>query len=175
MTGQLAVDVSAVQGRSAKEVPIVTSSALMNISDPVPAITEAGATGEIAAIFADIRLVLGVDVVNLIWRHLATIPGALPWAWGTLPPLYADGSIAAEAAALHGDLDLPRLPSRMRNPARQQAVDNFACSVRSEATAHRRGTQPGAEARAAHGPETEIDRGAAGRSPPPPGRRCHAC
>jgi hypothetical protein len=89
----------------------VTSSALMNISDPVPAITEAGATGEIAAIFADIRLVLGVDVVNLIWRHLATIPGALPWAWGMLRPLYADGSIAAEAAALHGDLDLPRLPS----------------------------------------------------------------
>ena len=78
----------------------MTSSALMNISDPVPAITEAGATGEIAAIFADIRLVLGVDVVNLIWRHLATIPGALPWAWGTLRPLYADGSIAAEAAAL---------------------------------------------------------------------------
>lgn len=50
-------------------------------------------------------------MVNLIWRHLATIPGALPWAWGTLRPLYADGSIAAEAAALHGDLDLPRLPS----------------------------------------------------------------
>ena len=89
----------------------MTSSALMNISDPVPAITEAGATGEIAAIFADIRLVLGVDVVNLIWRHLATIPGALPWAWGMLRPLYANGSIAAEAAALHGDLDLPRLPS----------------------------------------------------------------
>ncbi len=88
----------------------MTSSALMNISDPVPAITEAGATGEIAAIFADIRLVLGVDVVNLIWRHLATIPGALPWAWGMLRPLYANGSIAAEAAALRGDLALPRLP-----------------------------------------------------------------
>ena len=87
----------------------------------------AGAFGikRVFLIFADIRLVLGVDVVNLIWRHLATIPGALPWAWGTLRPLYADGSIAAEAAALHGDLDLPRLPSRMRNPARQQAVDNF--------------------------------------------------
>jgi len=51
------------------------------MSDPVPAITEAGATGEIAAIFADIRHVLGVEVVNLIWRHLATLPGALPWAW----------------------------------------------------------------------------------------------
>ena len=80
------------------------------MSDPVPAITEAAATGEIAAIFADIRRVLGVDVVNLIWRHLATIPGALPWSWRTLRPLYADGTIAEEAAALCGDLALPRLP-----------------------------------------------------------------
>lgn len=80
------------------------------MSDPVPAITEAAATGEIAAIYADIRAVLGVEVVNLIWRHLATIPGALPWAWGALRPLYADGTVGAEASALHGDLELPALP-----------------------------------------------------------------
>jgi hypothetical protein len=80
------------------------------MSDPVPAITEAAASGEIAEIFADIRGVLGVAVVNLIWRHLATIPRALHWAWGTLRPLYVDGTLTAEAAALHGDLDLPQLP-----------------------------------------------------------------
>jgi hypothetical protein len=79
------------------------------MSDPVPAITEAAAAGAIAEIFADIRQVLGVDVVNLIWRHLATIPGALPWAWGSLRPLYADGTIAAEARALHRELTLPQL------------------------------------------------------------------
>lgn len=77
------------------------------MSDPVPAITEAAATGETAAIFADIRQVLGVDVVNLIWRHLATIDGALPWAWGTLRPFYVDGSLRREAMALHGELALP--------------------------------------------------------------------
>src|SRR5271155_1244146 len=80
------------------------------MSDPVPAITEAAATGEIAAIFADIRRVLGVEVVNLVWRHLATIPDALSWTWGMLRPLYINGTIAAEAAALHDDLNLPRLP-----------------------------------------------------------------
>src|ERR1700693_510229 len=80
------------------------------MSDPVPAITEAAATGEIAAVFANIRRVLGVEVVKLIWRHLATIPSALPWAWGILRPLYVDGTIAVEAAALHDDLDLPPLP-----------------------------------------------------------------
>ena len=78
--------------------------------DPVPAIIEATATGEIAEIFGDIRRVLGVDVVNLIWRHLATIDGALAWTWSTLRPVYEDGTIAAEAAALHAALDLPALP-----------------------------------------------------------------
>ena len=38
---------------------------------------EAAATGDVAAPFADIRATLGVGVVNLIWRHLATIDGAL--------------------------------------------------------------------------------------------------
>jgi hypothetical protein len=80
------------------------------MSDPVPAITETDAAGEIAKIYSDIRQVLGVGVVNLIWRHLATIPGALPWAWGTLRPLYVDGTIAGEATSLRAALELPNLP-----------------------------------------------------------------
>ncbi len=77
--------------------------------DPVPAIAEADATGEVAALYADIRATLGVPVVNLIWRHLAMFPGALPWAWESLKPLYADDSIAAQAAALRAELDVPVL------------------------------------------------------------------
>ena len=80
------------------------------MDDPVPAIPEWSATGEVATIFADIREVLGVGVVNLIWRHLATIEGALPWAWSALRPLYIDGTIAREATALHAELDLQRMP-----------------------------------------------------------------
>src|SRR5258708_31137988 len=82
------------------------------MSDPVPAIAEASASGAVAVaeIFADIRRVLGVEVVNLIWRHLATLPNALPWAWGMLRRLYARGTIAAEAHVLHDRLSLPRLP-----------------------------------------------------------------
>jgi hypothetical protein len=77
------------------------------MEDPVPAIAESEASGETAALFGDIRAVLGVGVVNLIWRHLATIEGALPWAWGTLRPAYADGSLAAVAAGLEERLRLP--------------------------------------------------------------------
>lgn len=80
------------------------------MDDPVPAIPERSAAGEIAAIFADIRQVLAVEVVNLIWRHLATIEGALPWAWSSLRPVYVDGTVAREAAALHAELDLPAIP-----------------------------------------------------------------
>lgn len=81
------------------------------MSDPVPAITEAEAGGEIAALYADIRAVYGVSVVNLVWRHLATIPGALPHVWAMLRPLYVDGTIAREADALRGALEVPAIPA----------------------------------------------------------------
>ena len=78
--------------------------------DPVPAITEAAATGETALIFADLRATLGVNVVNLIWRHIATFPGALPWAWATVKPVYVSGRVAMEAQRLKAGLSIPALP-----------------------------------------------------------------
>jgi hypothetical protein len=80
------------------------------MSDPIPAISESGATGSIAKIYADIRSVYRVSAVNLIWRHLATIPGGLPWVWTTIRPLYADGTVGRNAAALRASLPLPELP-----------------------------------------------------------------
>jgi len=80
------------------------------MSDPVAAVTEAEASGKTAEIFADIRAVYGVSVVNLIWRHLATFPDALPWAWGTVRPLYVGGIIAREAAELRAARQLPAMP-----------------------------------------------------------------
>src|ERR1700751_5947292 len=81
------------------------------MSDPVPAITESAATGEIAEIFADIRQVYRVGVVNLIWRHLATFPQALPWVWQSVRPLYVDGTIEREAAVLRGAIAVPEFPA----------------------------------------------------------------
>ena len=78
--------------------------------DPVPAISEAEASGHIAVLFDDIRATLGVLVVNLIWRHLAVFPGGLAWAWQSLKPLYANGAVSAQATALRAGLDIPKLP-----------------------------------------------------------------
>ena len=75
--------------------------------DPVPAIAEIDACGDTAELFADIGATLGVPVVNLVWRHLATIPGALPWAWTSLKPLYESTAIASEAETLSAAIDLP--------------------------------------------------------------------
>lgn len=79
--------------------------------DPVPAITEAEATGETAEIYADIRATLGIGVVNLIWRHLATMDGALPWVWSAIKPVYVSGAAAREAAELFDGLGLPDMPT----------------------------------------------------------------
>jgi hypothetical protein len=49
--------------------------------ESVPSVSEAAATGEIAEIYSDIRNTLGTSVVNLIWRNMATMPGALRWTW----------------------------------------------------------------------------------------------
>jgi hypothetical protein len=80
------------------------------MGDPIPAISESEATGLIAEIYSDIRRVYRVGVVNLIWRHVATIPGGLPWAWSTIRPLYVNGTVSREAAALRAALSLPELP-----------------------------------------------------------------
>ena len=91
--------------------------------DPVPAITEAAATGETAAIFADLRTTLGVNVVNLIWRHIATFPGALPWAWASVKPAYVSGRVGIEAQRIRAGLTLPKLPRIPRSALACAGID----------------------------------------------------
>ena len=70
------------------------------MKEPVIAITEREAQGPVADIYKDIRSTLGVPVVNLIWRHLATIPGSLEWCWTSLKPSYESGAVDVEASIL---------------------------------------------------------------------------
>jgi hypothetical protein len=79
------------------------------LQDPLPAVTEANASPEIAEIFSDIRNTLDVSVVNLIWRHLATMPGALDWVWTTVKPLYVEYAPARAKQVLQ-QLPLPKIP-----------------------------------------------------------------
>ena len=49
-------------------------------------IREADAPPEVAAIYTQLRAAYGLPMVNLIWRHFATLPGVLPWAWESVAP-----------------------------------------------------------------------------------------
>jgi hypothetical protein len=96
------------------------------MGDPFPAVAESSATGEIAGIFADIRATVGVRVVNLVWRHLATIDGALPWAWGAVKPLYLQGMPDQAAIGFRKSMILPRLAPLAG--AQPQSVDDVLAS-----------------------------------------------
>jgi hypothetical protein len=78
-------------------------------ADPIPAIREQDATGDVAAIYQDIRATLGIPIVNLIWRHLATIPGGLVWVWTLVKPLYVSGELDRLADAGAALVSFPTL------------------------------------------------------------------
>jgi hypothetical protein len=73
-------------------------------------IREADAPPEVAAVYQALRAASGVPVVNLIWRHLATLPGVLPWSWAAARGVLEDGMVAAARARLGATVRLPALP-----------------------------------------------------------------
>jgi hypothetical protein len=60
------------------------------------------ATGEIAAIYAEIRRFSGVPYVSSLQRYLATMPGVLEWAWDAVRPAMASGVIQETGWRLAG-------------------------------------------------------------------------
>ncbi len=72
-------------------------------------ITETDATPAISAIYREIKSTMGVSLVNLIWRHLATDPVVLQWAWRSLQPHYTSGAIPDFAWQLRNDISPPVL------------------------------------------------------------------
>ena len=47
-------------------------------------VPESEAGPDLQPIYADIKATAGTAMVNLIYRHIATIPSALPWVWMTI-------------------------------------------------------------------------------------------
>ena len=60
-------------------------------------LAERDATGETAAIYAEMKRLGGVPMVALIFRHLATLPGALEWMWSAVGPAWRTGHLQEEA------------------------------------------------------------------------------
>ena len=68
--------------------------------DVIATISEKEADPSLTAIFTDIKETLGVPFVNLIWRHLATIPGGLEMTWSLAKPLYDSKTLNESARVL---------------------------------------------------------------------------
>ena len=86
-------------------------------------LSETQAEGEIADIFAEVRRLFAVPYVSAIYRHLATTPGLLEWAWGTMAPAFRDGSAQEASWRLAADLPVAPLPPIPREALRVLGVD----------------------------------------------------
>jgi hypothetical protein len=66
----------------------------------LPEIQEEDAPAAIGRIYTDIKRASGTPLINLIFRHLATIPGALEWVWGCIRMNWDYDSLLKAASAL---------------------------------------------------------------------------
>jgi hypothetical protein len=77
-------------------------------------VPERDAEGLVAGLYEDIREVLGLPLVPLVYRHLAVEPPRLETAWRELRPNLLDAAVEAGASGLveSASLDVPSLPPR---------------------------------------------------------------
>jgi len=84
------------------------------VSAHLTEIAEAGASGGVVATYADIRATLGLPVVNLVYRHLASEPGRLEALWADVAPALRDPAaerLATEVAAAVPALAVAAIPA----------------------------------------------------------------
>jgi hypothetical protein len=74
------------------------------VSISFPEVRENEATPDVAMIYGDIRRVIGIPLVNLIYRHFATLPGVLPWVWSHIRTPIAVGAVERDREDLVANL-----------------------------------------------------------------------
>ena len=90
-------------------------------------VAEAEAAGSVAAVYADIRRVLGVPLVALVYRVLASRPGRVEAIWAELAPNLGSEVVRHGAPALgsHGD----RAVASLRLPSAEGAARDRAAAA----------------------------------------------
>lgn len=73
-------------------------------------ISEANAEGITRLIYGDIKAALRAPVVNLVYRHMATRPPTLFWAWSALRPNVRSGAVGGAISDVVAATDIPALP-----------------------------------------------------------------
>lgn len=86
-------------------------------------LAERDASGEKAQIYAEIRRLGGVPMVALIFRHLATLPGAIEWMWAAVGPVWRQGLLQEEAWQIARRAPIEPLPPIPREALAVLGVD----------------------------------------------------
>ena len=86
-------------------------------------VAEAEATGDVALVYEEIRRTYAVPYVSSLFRHLATYPGLLPWAWRILRPALLSGAVQRLAWERVDVAELPTLPPLSRQALTGLGVD----------------------------------------------------
>jgi hypothetical protein len=92
----------------------------------LPELPESAATGEIAVVYGELKAFARVPFVALIYRHLATQDGALPWLWRGLRPLFASGALPDAASLVAETAVLPPLRAVTAAEWRRAGLDAAA-------------------------------------------------
>ena len=91
------------------------------MSPYLPEIRENEAQPEIKLIYADIRHHMHLPLVNLIYRHFATMPGVLPHIWGWVREMVHSGNLERALDRMNRGLQIPQL-----TPFEFSAIDNLS-------------------------------------------------
>jgi hypothetical protein len=87
---------------------------------------ERDARGKTAAIYSELKRLGGVPMVALIFRHLATIPGGLEWAWEAIGPAWSEGRLQEAAWRIARDAPLDPVAPISREALALLDVDDAA-------------------------------------------------
>jgi hypothetical protein len=90
----------------------------------LPELSERDALGAKAAIYAEMKRLGGVPMVALIFRHLATIPGGIEWAWAALEPAWREGRLQEAAWRIAREAPLEPLAAIPREALDALGVDD---------------------------------------------------
>lgn len=89
----------------------------------LPELREEEASPTIKAIYADIKRASGTPLVNLIYRHLATIPGGLEWVWGAINAAWGYEGLRQAARQMPAAKAVAVLPASLWQAANVSAQD----------------------------------------------------
>ena len=92
----------------------------------LPELAERDASGEKAAIYAEMKRLGAVPMVALIFRHIATLPGGIEWTWSAIGPAWRSGRLQEAAWRIAREAPMEPIAAMPRPALAALGVDDAA-------------------------------------------------